>query len=152
MELLSSAVSQPLVINQLQFSIMHTGMIDSGINVNMKSDVSVDRDGSVLEYCRLNGVTIQPWSPFMYGFFEGVFLGNDKFPELNAKIAELAARYAVPDSAIAIAWILRHPAMMQPIVGTTNPERLSDICRASEVRLTRQEWYEVYLAAGNPLP
>ncbi len=152
MELLSSAVSQPLMINQLQFSIMHTGMIDSGINVNMKSDASADRDGSVLEYCRLKGVTIQPWSPFMYGFFEGVFLGNDKFPELNAKIAELAARYAVPDSAIAIAWILRHPARMQPIVGTTNPERLRDICRASEIRLTRQEWYEVYLAAGNTLP
>jgi predicted oxidoreductase len=152
MELLASAVRQPLMINQLQFSIMHTGMVDAGINVNMKSDGSVDRDGGILEYCRLKGVTIQPWSPFMYGFFEGVFLGSDKFPELNAKIAKLAAKYAVPDTAVAIAWILRHPARMQPIVGTTNPERLRDICRASGVTLTRQEWYEVYLAAGNRLP
>lgn len=152
MELLISAVRQPLKINQLQFSIMHTGMIDSGINVNMNVDGSVDRDGGILEYCRLKGVTIQPWSPFMYGFFEGVFLGNDKFPELNRAIAGLAEKYAVPDTAIAIAWILRHPAKMQPVVGTTNPERLRDICRASDITLTRQEWYEVYRAAGNKLP
>lgn len=152
MELLGRYVQQPLEINQLQFSAMHTGMIDAGINVNMKVDGSVARDGGILEYCRLKGVTIQPWSPFQYGFFEGAFLGNAKFPGLNAKIGELAAKYAVPDTAIAIAWILRHPAKMQPIVGTTNPERLRDICKASDVNLTRQEWYEVYRAAGNELP
>jgi len=115
-------------------------------------DGSSDRDGGILDYCRLNGITIQPWSPFQYGFFEGVFLGSDKFPELNAKIGELAAKYGVPDTAIAIAWILRHPARMQPIVGTTNPKRLRDICKASGVELTKQEWYEVYKAAGNKLP
>jgi predicted oxidoreductase len=152
MELLSRYVEQPLVINQLQFSATNTGMIDSGINVNMHVDGSVNRDGGILEYCRLKGVTIQPWSPFQYGFFEGVFLGSDKYPELNIKIGELAAKYNVTDTAIAIAWILRHPAKMQPIVGTTNPERLKDICKASTVTLTRQEWYEVYRAAGNQLP
>jgi predicted oxidoreductase len=97
-------------------------------------------------------MTIQAWSPFQYGFFEGVFLDNDKFPELNKKINELAEAKGVPNTAIATAWILRHPAKMQVIAGTTNSERLKDICKASTIELTRQEWYEIYRAAGNKLP
>jgi len=118
----------------------------------MKVDSSIDRDGSILEYCRLNNITIQAWSPFQFGFFEGVFLGNDKFPELNQKIDEIASAKGVTNTAIAIAWILRHPAKIQPIVGTTNTKRLKDICKASQIQLTRQEWYEIYQAAGNKLP
>jgi predicted oxidoreductase len=151
-ELLTKFVKQPLVINQLQLSITNTGMMDAGLNVNMQIDSSIDRDGSILDYCRLKEITIQPWSPFQYGFFEGAFLNNAKFPELNQKIDEIAASRGVTNTAIAIAWLLRHPAHMQPIVGTTNPGRIRDICKASDVRLTRQEWYEIYLAAGNKLP
>ncbi|MBK7456155.1 MAG: aldo/keto reductase [Anaerolineales bacterium] len=151
-ELLSKFVKQPLVINQLQLSITNTGMIDAGINVNMKIDSSFDRDGSILDYCRLKEITIQPWSPFQYGFFEGAFLNNEKFPELNLKINEIASLRGVTNTAIAIAWLLRHPARMQPIVGTTNPGRVKDVCKASDVKLTREEWYAIYLAAGNKLP
>jgi len=151
-ELLSKFVKQPLIINQLQLSITNTGMIDAGINVNMKIDSSIDHDGSILDYCRLKEITIQPWSPFQYGFFEGAFLNNDKFPELNQKINEIASAWGVTNTAIAIAWLLRHPAHMQPIVGTTNPSRVKDACRASDVKLTREEWYAIYLAAGNKLP
>jgi predicted oxidoreductase len=151
-ELLKKYVKQPLIFNQLQLSITNTGMIDAGLNVNMEIDASVDRDGSILDYCRLNDITIQPWSPFQYGFFEGTFLGNPKFAELNRKIDELAAQYKVTNTAIAIAWLLRHPARMQPILGTTNPQRVKDACAASDVKLTRQEWYAIYLAAGNKLP
>jgi predicted oxidoreductase len=151
-ELLSKFLKQKILINQLQFSITNTGMIDAGINVNMEINPSINRDGSILDYCRLKEITIQPWSPFQYGFFEGVFLDNEKFPELNQKINEIAVTKGVPNTAIAIAWILRHPARMQPIVGTTNSGRLKDICKASEVTLTRSEWYELYLAAGNKLP
>jgi predicted oxidoreductase len=151
-ELLTKFVKQPLIINQLQLSITNTGMMDAGINVNMKIDPSINRDGSILDYCRLKEITIQPWSPFQYGFFEGAFLDNDKFPELNQKINEIASSRDVTNTAIAIAWLLRHPAHMQPIVGTTNPGRVKDICKASDVKLTRQEWYEIYLAAGNQLP
>jgi predicted oxidoreductase len=151
-ELLTKFVKQPIVFNQLQFSITNTGMIDAGINVNMEIDASIDRDGSILDYCRLKEITIQPWSPFQYGFFEGVFLDNDEFSELNQKINELAAAKGVANTAIAIAWILRHPAHMQPIVGTTNAARLKDICRASDITISRKEWYEIYLAAGNKLP
>src|SRR6476619_657368 len=115
-ELLTKFVKQPLIINQLKLSITNTGMSDACINVNMKIDSSIVRDGSILDYCRLKEITIQPWSPFQYGFFEGVFLDNDKFPELNAQINTIAADRGVTNTAIAIAWLLRHPARMQPIL------------------------------------
>jgi predicted oxidoreductase len=151
-ELLKKYVSQPLLANQLQFGIMHTGMIDQGIHVNMTDSGSVDHDGGILEYSRLNDMTIQAWSPYQYGFFEGVFIGNDKFPELNAKLEELAEKYQTTATGIASAWILRHPANMQVIAGTMTPHRIEEIAKASTIVLTRQEWYEVYLAAGNILP
>lgn len=151
-EFLSKYLNHKLIINQLQLSITHSGMIDQGIHVNMKVDGSTDRDGSILDYCRLKNITIQAWSPFQYGFFDGVFLNNDKFPELNKKIDEIAAAKGVSNSAIAIAWILRHPAKIQAIVGTTKSDRLKDILKASDVELTRQEWYEIYKAAGNMIP
>lgn len=151
-ELVSKYLNQRIIVNQLQFSLAHTGMIDFGFNVNMKVEQAINRDGSVLEYCRLKDITIQAWSPFQYGFFEGVFLGNDKFKELNNKIDEIANKKGVPSIAIPIAWILRHPAKIQPIVGTTNPSRLKDICKASGVELTREEWYELYRSAGNKIP
>ena len=151
-DLLKDYVEQPLVANQLQLSITNATMITSGFNVNMENDAAVDRDGYILDYCRKHKITIQPWSPFQYGFFEGVFLGSDKFPELNAKIDELAEHYGVSNTTIALAWLLRHPAKMQPITGTMNVTRLKDCCKASDVHLTREEWYGVYLAAGNKLP
>ncbi|EAE2908599.1 aldo/keto reductase family oxidoreductase, partial [Listeria monocytogenes] len=148
-ELLKKYVDQELIANQLQFSIMHTGMIDTGFNVNMTIDPSLDRDGGILEYSRLNNMTIQAWSPFQYGFFEGVFLDNDKFPELNKTIDKIAADKGVTNSAIAVAWIQRHPASFQTVVGTMNPGRIADIAKASDVTLSREEWYEIYRAAGN---
>ncbi len=151
-ELLKKYVKEDLIVNQLQFSVMHTGMIDAGINVNTKFEGAIDRDGGILDYSRLNNMTIQAWSPFQHGFFEGVFVDNDKFPELNEKLAEIGSNYGLTNTGVAIAWILRHPANIQPIVGTMNTSRLSEIAKASEVRLTREEWYEIYRAAGNQLP
>ncbi|MFC7063462.1 aldo/keto reductase [Halobacillus seohaensis] len=151
-ELLKKHLKEDLIINQLQLSIVHTPMIDAGFNVNMQHDAATVRDGNVLEYCRLNDITIQAWSPFQHGMIEGPFIGNKAFPEVNAKLQELAEKKSVTDSAIATAWILRHPAKIQPVVGTMNPERLKDIAKASEIELTRKEWYELYLAAGNELP
>ncbi|QFT88140.1 Oxidoreductase YdhF [Bacillus sp. THAF10] len=151
-ELLKKSVKQPIVANQLQLSITNANMISNGFNVNMDNHSAVNRDGSILDYCRLNDITIQPWSPFQYGFFEGVFLGSDKFPELNQKIDEIASKYEVNNTTIAIAWLLRHPANMQPVIGTMNEERLKDCCKASDIHLTREEWYGIYRAAGNVLP
>ncbi len=152
MELMKRYVRQTLLFNQLQLSIMCTGLIDSGLNVNTTFDGAIDRDGSTLEYCRLNDVVIQAWSPFQYGFFEGVFIDNEKFPELNRVLDGLADEKGVGKSALAVAWIMRHPARIQTIVGTTNAQRLKEIASACGVCLTRPEWYEIYRAAGNRLP
>ncbi len=151
-QLLQKYVEQPLVANQLQLSITNSTMISSGFNVNMENAAAINRDGGVLDFCRLNEITIQPWSPFQYGFFEGVFLNNDRFPELNQKIDGIAEKYGVSNTTIAIAWLLRHPARMQPVTGTMNIERLLDCCKAADITLSREEWYAIYLAAGNILP
>lgn len=151
-QLLQKYIKQPIVANQLQLSITNATMISQGLYVNMQDDCAVNRDGSVLDFCRLNEITIQPWSPFQYGFFEGVFLDNDKFPKLNTKINELADKYGVSNTTIAIAWLLRHPANLQPVTGTMNVQRLKDCVKAAEIRLTREDWYEIYIMAGNILP
>ncbi len=152
MELLKKALDMPVCANQVQFGIMHTPMIQVGINVNMYNDSAVNRDGGVIDYCRLNDITIQPWSPMQYGFFEGCFVNNEKFPELNLTLENIGNRYGVSKTTVAIAWILRHPAKMQPVTGTTNLERLRDCFKATDITLTREEWYEIYKAAGNILP
>ncbi len=151
-QLLQNALDMPICANQLQLGVMHTPMIDSGINVNMYNESSTVRDGGVLDFCRLNNITIQPWSPMQYGFFEGCFVDNDKFPELNAALEKIGNKYGVSKTALSIAWLLRHPAKMQPVTGTTNLTRLTDSIKASEINITREEWYEIYRAAGNKLP
>jgi predicted oxidoreductase len=151
-KLLQKAMDMPLCVNQLQFGIMHTPMVDSGINVNMHNEAGINREDSVLDFCRLEDITIQPWSPMQYGFFEGCFIDNDKFPELNEVLERIGNQYGVSKTTIAIAWILRHPAKMQPITGTRNVTRLVDCLKGSEVQITRDEWYEIYRAAGNKLP
>lgn len=150
--LLSRYLPGEIAINQLQFSLAHTPLIDAGVNVNMHTDHAVVRAGGTLDFCRLHEITIQAWSPFQYGMFEGVFIGSEKYPELNKVLDELAAEKGVTPSAIAIAWILRHPARIQAIVGTTNPTRVADISKAYDISISRQQWYRLYLAAGNPLP
>lgn len=153
MTFLSKFIEQKLIVNQLQFSIMHTPMIDHGFNVNMTRDAkSTDVDGGILEYTRLHDVTIQAWSPYQFGFFEGVFIDNPKFPELNAKLEEIGNKYGISKTAVATVWISTHPANMQVVVGTMNTDRIKDISSAAHLKLTRQEWYEIYRAAGNVLP
>ena len=151
-ELVQASLKQKLVANQLQFGIMHTGMIDSDIHVNMSDERSFDHDGGILAYSRLKNMTIQAWSPFQYGFFEGPFIDNDKFPVLNAKLQELADKYGVTKNTIAVAFILHHPAKMQVILGSMNVNRLDEMMNGDKVTLTNQEWYDIYFAAGNDLP
>ena len=152
MELLSNALSVPLVANQLQFGIMHSSMIQTGINVNMYNESATVRDGGVLDYCRLKGITIQPWSPLQYGFFEGCFIDCEKFPELNSVMDTLCEKYSCTKTALAFAWILRHPAKMMPVTGTTKVERLRECVKGTEISLSREDWYAIYRAAGNVLP
>lgn len=152
MALLDKYMPGEIIIDQLQFGLCHTPMVDEGINVNMHTNHALSKDGSTLNYCRLNDITIQAWSPFQYGFFEGPFIGNEKYETLNAELSEIASKYGVTETAIAGAWVLRHPANIQMISGSMNPERVKEICAGADVYLTREEWYKLYLAAGNPLP
>ena len=152
-ELLGKYANQPLVANQLQLSITHADLITQGMSINMGGlDQSVDRTIGTLDYCRLHDITIQAWSPFQAGFFDGPFLGNPKFPELNAVIDRLAATYEVPVEAIATAWITRHPAQMQVVLGTTTPERVTAAAKGADIMLTKVEWYDLYRAAGHIVP
>lgn len=152
MEMINRCLKHKLIINQLQFSIVHSGIIDSGINVNMKNKFAVDHDGSILEYCRLNNITIQAWSVLQASWEEGTFLDNPSYPELNIKLEELSKKYNVTKSAIAISFILNHPAKIQAIIGTTNIVHLKEITCAYDINLTRQEWYSLYLSSGKLLP
>jgi predicted oxidoreductase len=153
MELLQKSIPDPLVFNQLQLSIAHTPMIDSGLTVNMHTNQSVNYEGSILEYCRVKDITIQAWSPFQKGFFEGPFLGDmEHYAKLNEVVNRIADKYSVTNTAVAVGWITRHPANIQVVLGTTNIQRMKDACKGSELPLTREEWYEIYKAAGNMLP
>ena len=151
--LLRKYVKQPLVINQLQFSLDQTQLIDPGLYLNnLTTERSLDRDNGVLDSCRLHDMTVQAWSPLQFGMFGGCFVDHPDFPELNRVLGEIGEKYGVPKTAVAIAWILRHPARMQAVAGTMNPRHLKDVCMAADVRLTHREWYELYLASGKFLP
>ncbi|WP_040472029.1 aldo/keto reductase [Lentilactobacillus kisonensis] len=151
-ELVQSWVSQRLLINQLQFNVVHSGMIKAGLHVNKAGDDSNDHNDQIIEYSRRKHMTIQAWSPFNYGLFDGMYINDPKFGKLNDKLAELAKKYGVSKNAIAVAWILRHPAHVQVLLGTMNPDHIKDSAAGADVELTKQEWYDLYFAAGNDLP
>lgn len=153
-DLLAKHLNQPIVANQLQLSITHSTFIAQGIAANMQgTDQAIVRDGGgILDYCRLHDITVQAWSPFQAKFFDGAFLGHPDYAELNQVIDRLAAKYEVAPEAIATAWITRHPAQMQVVLGTTTPQRVSDAAAGSEIPLTRPEWYELFRAAGWIVP
>lgn len=146
LEYLQSCLSQKLMVNQMQLSIAHTELIDSSNSIKLNEEHNIDRNGSVLTYMRMNHITLQAWSPFQVRFYGGVFMNDASYPSLNAAVNRMAGEKGVSPSAIAVAWILFHPAKIQPMIGTTNPERLKDICTACNVVLSRAEWYELYRA------
>lgn len=153
LEVLRKYIRQPLVINQLQFSLDQSQLMDQALYVNnLTTNRSIDRDNGTLDYCRFHDITVQAWSPLQKGFFQGCFVDDPELPELNRVLGELGEHYGVSKTAIAIAWILRHPAKIQAIAGTMNPIHLSDICEAIKVDLTHNEWYRLYLASGKFLP
>ena len=150
-ELLKKYVSQEICIDQMQLSLPFSSMISEGLEANMQTDGAVDRSGSILDYCRVNDMTMQVWSPFQGK--NGTFIDdNNTYPDLNWRLGELAAKYDTSKTAVAAAWLLRHPAGVQLITGTMNKQRLSDIASAADIRLTREEWYSLYLSAGHILP
>ncbi|KFN91212.1 aldo-keto reductase family oxidoreductase [Tetragenococcus muriaticus PMC-11-5] len=151
-KLLQSVVKQPLEANQLQFGLMHSGMIDEGFNVNRKKESLSQQNEGMLDFSRLENMTIQAWSPYQVSLIKEVFINNERFPEINQKLVELAETYHTTPTGLVSAWILRHPANMQVIAGTMSPRRIEEIAQASDIQLSRKDWYQLYLAAGNHLP
>jgi predicted oxidoreductase len=151
-ELMTQSLHVPIVANQLQLSITNSQMIGNGMHVNMGDDTAINRDGDILDYCRLKHITIQPWSPLQHGFFAGVFLDEPSYGPLNDLLKSLAKQYSVTPTAIAFAWLSRHPAKFQPVTGTTNVERLEQCIQGTQLELSRQEWYDIWKSAGNILP
>ncbi|MGX4686400.1 aldo/keto reductase [Vagococcus sp. JNUCC 83] len=150
-DLLQQALSEKLVVNQLQFGLKHAGMVAANMNVNMENDTGINRDGAVLDHMRINNITVQAWSPYQYGYFDGVFIDHPDFQELNNALQTIAETYQVTPTAIATAWINRHPANIQTIVGSMNDKRIKEIAQASDITLTREEWYKLYQASGYKL-
>ena len=151
-ELLQSGLNCKLAVNQIQFSPAHAGAIRSGFEFNMLTDGASDKDGSVIEYCRLKGITLQAWSPFQHGFFKGTYIDDPDYEKLNEALEETGNHYGISKSAAAVAWICRHPANIQTVTGTTNIARLLEIKKGADVTISREEWYKIYTAAGNRLP
>jgi len=151
-QLLQKYVKQPLVANQLQFGLAHASLVSQGTHVNMLDDLAVNRDGGVLDYCRLHDITVQPWSPFQFGPIRGVFFGNERYRDLEAKLEALSGAYGADSTALALAWVLRHPAKMQAVIGTMSTDRLASCAKAAQLALSREDWYALFLAAGNTLP
>ena len=150
-EYLNKNSSFEIKIDQIQLSITNSLMIDNAINFNMGNDFSINRTSSILDYAKLNNISLQAWSPFQYGNFSGIFLVTDKFSKWNERIDFYANKYKVSAMAIVIAWLLRIPNV-SPVVGTTNSERLIKIAEAKNIKLLHDEWYDIYLAAGHILP
>lgn len=155
MELLRRAVRQPLCFNQIQLSILHTQILDEGVDFNRDFPSNPTRNHGCLEYCRLHDIIIQPWGPLAKGSLSGRESPEDDERVVGARkaVAAMAAKYEVPAEAIAVAWLLRHPARMQPLIGTTDPARITNAARADAIELTHEDWYALWIAGrGRRLP
>lgn len=141
-KLLNKCLNQPLIINQLEISLANSGVIDEGMNVNSNTNPGLMRSFGTLEYCRLHDITPQAWSPLAGGRLLDDRI--EKYRRLNTVLEEYSKKYGVKKGAIVIDWLLRHPAKIQPIIGTRSIERIEGICEGSHVKLTREEWYNLY--------
>ena len=142
-DLLQSYLDEPLMTNQMEMSLVQANLIDEGLNVNSLVNPLDYRSQGTLEYCRRHQITLQAWSPLAGGALTSDVV-LPEYEEMTKLIRYYATEFGVSPEAIVIAWLLRHPAQIQPIVGTTTPARLQAICEAKNVQLTREQWYRLY--------
>ena len=152
MSLLASYLPFPITANQVQLSAAFTPMFDAFFDVNMENDESVMRDGGILQYCAQHDMAIQAWSVLQHGYFGGVFIDDPDYAGLNEALERVASDHNSTKTAVAINWVLRYPAKMQALVGTTRPERIRESASACDWEMSREEWYEIYFGAGHRLP
>jgi predicted oxidoreductase len=153
--LLRAHVRQPIVVNQLQFSLLHTVLIDSGIQSAGLSTRPTGIAGT-LEYCREHDILVQAWAPLAKGVLAGRELAADAAAaehEVTAGLQAMATAQQTTMAALALAWILRHPAGIQPVIGSRRPPRIAEACRSVELTLSREQWYQLFIAGrGERLP
>jgi predicted oxidoreductase len=154
-QLLQSCMTQPLVANQLEFNVIHTQLINDGIIFNRNDREVASRSEGTLEFCRLQNIIVQAWSPLARGVLSGKSIADPdvRIERTAALVAQLAKEKGVSAEAVLIAWLLRHPARIQPIIGTTNPVRIAAAYQADDLELSREEWYSLFIAGrGGELP
>ena len=155
MEYLQSFLPDPLVVNQIQMSLLHSGFAEQGVSFNQAAPAYPDGLEGVSEYCAIKGVQLQAWAPLARGLYSGATLTGqpDAVVRTSALVKNLAAHHAVSAEAIVLAWLLRHPAGIQPVLGSVEPERLRACAQATTISLSRLEWYGLLAAArGLPMP
>lgn len=154
---LQQALPDKIAVNQIELSLAHLDFLDEGVHVNQKAGTSVHFSEGLLEFCQMERIQIQAWGPLAQGRFSGRAIQDE--PEHIRKTAELvrkmAAEKETTPEAIVLGWLMKHPAMIQPIIGTIRPERIkacADAERQSQL-MTREEWYSLYVSArGKALP
>lgn len=151
-EILKKYLTKPILCSQVQLSLAFAPMISEQLETNTYSQNGLSRTMGLLDYCRLNNIRIQTWSPLQFGTFQGTFIDNPNYGPLNSKLWELSQKYGVSKAAIAAAWNLRLDKNVQVVVGTTNVDHFNDFLKARNINLTREEWYALYMSAGYSLP
>lgn len=154
-EYLRRYVEQPIVANQLELNILHSGLLSVGVSINQTYPPEPIHGQGAIEYCRRHSITIQAWSPLAKGRLSGSPSKNPTQRETTAAeaVSAMAKKKGVPPEAILVAWLQRHPAHIQPVIGTTRPERIAAACKGDEVSLSREEWYSLFAAGrGAPMP
>lgn len=155
MEALQSYLAFPLVANQLEMNLLHSGFAEVGISFNQRAPAYPDGWEGVMEYCRLKQVSLQAWSPVARGLLSG---GNEAALDEKGRatvrlLTAMGRDRGVAPEAIALAWLLRHPAKIVPVLGTTRPARLAAAAKSVEVTLSREEWYRLFeTARGASMP
>lgn len=154
---LQRSLPDQLCVNQLEMSLAHLHFLDQTVHVNQNAGVSVNFGPGLMEYCQEHAIQLQAWGPLAQGRFTGRALDGE--PDIIRATAELVQRMAAEKGttpeAIVLAWLMRHPAMIQPVIGTINSARIL-ACNAAEQQaqaMTREEWYTLYVSArGTPMP
>ena len=154
LDLLRQYVRQPIVANQVAFNLIHTHMLNEGIVFNQDNPL-LSRNEGTLEYCRKHNITLQAWGSLAWGQLTGREVENppEKITKTAALVSAMAQEKGVSGEAILTAWILRHPANIQAVIGTTNLSRIRACCQADTITLTREEWYRLFNSGrGEALP
>jgi predicted oxidoreductase len=155
--LLQAYCNDPLIVNQLELSLNRIDFLEQGVFTNQKAGTDINFSEGLLEFSRLENIQVQAWAPLAYGKYSGRELDNPSESVLKTKqlVQKLAEEKETTSEAIVLGWLMRHPAIIQPVIGTTNPERIQncgDAVRQSEI-MTREEWYSLYVASrGGMMP